>query len=154
MTVFGIFPDCGRMDHVLGTLRNAGFRSSDVSVLFSNKTVRSASAAAPESSGFEESAFGWLSGIGALSIPGSGPFIAAGPIMGLLGGIGLQGESMDLVPGLMSLGVPEYEARSCERRMRAGAVLVSVHCQSEEWERRARSVLEEHAAEDVSGGGD
>ncbi|HZU25627.1 MAG TPA: hypothetical protein VFA04_08900 [Bryobacteraceae bacterium] len=91
----------------------------------------------------------WLAGIGGLLIPGSAPLIAAGPILGMLGGVTLNGAIGGLRGALMALGVPEYEARRYEQRMRAGGVLVSVHCENQEWERRARSVLDHHDAEDI-----
>jgi hypothetical protein len=126
----------------MDTLRSAGFRNSDVSLLFG---------ALNDDSGAGD--LGWLGGIGAVSIPGSGPLIAAGPIMGLLGAVGMIHAPAGLAGILMtSYGVPEYEARRFERRMRANGVLLAVICENDGQERRARSILDHHDAEDVSRG--
>jgi hypothetical protein len=70
---------------------------------------------------------GLLAGIGALAIPGVGPFIAAGPIMGALAGLGVGGAVGGLVGALVGMGMPEYEAKRYEGRIKAGGVLLSVH---------------------------
>lgn len=143
IAVFGICPERRSADKALQTLRTAGFRNTDVSVVFSE-----ADSGDPAQS--EEGMLAWLAGIGALSVPGMGLFIAAGPVMGLLGGLGTQAPTSGLAGALIALGIPEYEARGYERRMRSGGVLISVLCDSEEWARRARSVLDQHDAEEIS----
>src|SRR5436305_13349553 len=65
---------------------------------------------------------GLLAGIGALAIPGLGPFIAAGPIMGTLAGLGVGGAVGGLVGALVGMGVPEYEAKRYEGRIKEGGV--------------------------------
>jgi hypothetical protein len=93
---------------------------------------------------------GWLAGIGALAIPGLGPLIAAGPIMGMLAGAGAAGVAGGIVGSLVGMGIPEYEAKRYEGRVKAGGILLSVHCDSSEWVSRAKKTLAETGAEDIS----
>jgi len=97
---------------------------------------------------------GWLAGIGALAIPGLGPFIAAGPIMGMLAGAGAAGVTGGIVGALVGMGIPEYEAKRYEGRVKEGGILLSVHCDSTEWVKRAKKTLEETGAEDISSAGE
>jgi hypothetical protein len=98
-------------------------------------------------------ALGWLVGIGALAIPGVGPFIAAGPIMAALAGVGAGAVTGGLVGALVGLGLPEYEAKRYEGRIKEGGILLSVHCDSSEWVKRAKEILERTGAFDVSSAG-
>jgi len=61
---------------------------------------------------------GLLAGIGALAIPGLGPFIAAGPIMGALAGGGASGAVGGLVGALVEMGMAEFEAKRYEGRVK------------------------------------
>ena len=99
-------------------------------------------------------AMGWLIGVGALAIPGLGPFIAAGPIMAALAGAGLGGAVGGLAGALIGMGIPEYEAKRYEGRVKDGGILLSVHCDSSEWVKRAKQVLEQTGAQDVSSSGE
>jgi hypothetical protein len=99
-------------------------------------------------------ALGWLAGIGALAIPGLGPFIAAGPIMGLLAGAGAGGAIGGVVGSLVGMGIPEYEAKRYEGRIKNGGILLSVHCDESDWVKRAKQILEETGAEDISSTGE
>ena len=69
---------------------------------------------------------GLLAGIGALAIPGLGPFIAAGPIMAALSGAAAGATAGGVVGGLVGLGIPEYEAKAYEDRIKKGGYLVAV----------------------------
>ena len=93
---------------------------------------------------------GLLAGIGALAIPGVGPFIAAGPIMGALAGLGVGGAVGGLVGALVGMGIPEYEAKRYEGRVKNGGVLLSVHCDTSEEITRAKNVLKQTGAEDIA----
>jgi len=97
---------------------------------------------------------GWLAGIGALAIPGLGPFIAAGPIMGALAGVGAGAVTGGLVGALVGLGLPEYEAKRFEGRVREGGILLSVHCDDHKWVKFAKQILERTGATDVSSAGE
>ena len=93
---------------------------------------------------------GLLAGIGALAIPGLGPFIAAGPIMATLAGIGSGGVIGGIVGALVGMGIPEYEAKRYEGRIKEGGILLSVHCDNSDWTKRAKDLLKQTGAEDVS----
>jgi len=97
---------------------------------------------------------GLLAGIGALAIPGVGPFIAAGPIMGALAGLGVGGAVGGLVGALVGMGIPEYEAKRYEGRVKEGGVLLSVHCDTSEEITRAKGILKGTGANDIASAGE
>ena len=99
-------------------------------------------------------ALGWLAGVGAIAIPGVGPFLAAGPIMAALAGAGVGGTAGGLVGALIGMGIPEYEAKRYVGRIRKGGILLSVHCDNSEWTSKAKDILERTGAEDVSSAGE
>lgn len=166
IAVFGIYPDQLTAEDGVDSLKDTGFRSTDISVLFPDNqgtkdfaherhTKAPEAAVAGGSSGAViGGALGWLAGIGALAIPGIGPFIAAGPIMGMLGGIGVGGAIGGVTGALVGLGIPEYEAKRYEGRIRRGAILLSVHCDDSGWAKRAKNILSQTGAEDVASTGE
>jgi hypothetical protein len=89
-----------------------------------------------------------------LAIPGLGPFIAAGPIMALLAGAGAGGAVGGLLGGLIGAGIPEYEAKRYEGRVKSGGILLSVHCDNSDWVKRAKEILEASGAEDIGSAGE
>src|SRR5205814_2224080 len=97
---------------------------------------------------------GWLAGIGALAIPGLGPFIAAGPIMAALAGAGVGGAVGGITGALIGMGIPEYEAKRYEGRVKSGGILLSVHSDDSEWTKRAKDILEQTGAQDISSTGE
>ena len=97
---------------------------------------------------------GLLAGLGALAIPGLGPFIAAGPIMGALAGAGTGGVVGGLIGALVGMGIPEYEAKRYEGLTKEGRILLSAHCYNSDWVKRAKSILELTGAEDISSTGE
>ena len=97
---------------------------------------------------------GWLAGLGALAIPGIGPFIAAGPILAALAGAGAVGVAGGIVGALVGFGIPEYEAKRFEGRVKHGGILLSVHCDDSHWVKRAEEVLKSTGAEDISATGE
>ena len=97
---------------------------------------------------------GWLTGIGALAIPGLGPFIAAGPIVAALAGVGVGGAIGGITGALIGLGIPEYEAKRYEGRIKEGGILLSVHCDDSNWIKRAKEILQRTGAQDVSSSGE
>ena len=97
---------------------------------------------------------GWLAGIGALAIPGLGPFIAAGPIMAALAGAGVGGAVGGLTGALIGMGIPEYEAKRYEGRVKDGGILLSVHSDDSQWTKRAKEILERTGAQDISSTGE
>jgi hypothetical protein len=97
---------------------------------------------------------GLLAGIGALAIPGVGPFIAAGPIMGALAGLGVGGAVGGLIGALVGMGIPEYEAKRYEGHIKEGGVLLSVHCDTPDQITRAKDLLKRTGAQDISSSGE
>ena len=162
ISIFGIYPNQSAVEEGVAHLRSAGFRSTDVSVLVpenlgSKDLGHEKHTKAPEgaatgaaSGAVVGGALGWLAGLGALAIPGVGPFIAAGPIIGMLAGIGAGGAAGGLLGALIGVGIPEYEAKRYEGRIRKGGILLSVHGDDSEWAERAEAILEQTGAEDIS----
>jgi hypothetical protein len=160
--VFGIFRSAEYAERGVDSLISAGFPSSDISVLLpdSNSTREFAhhkDTKAPEGTtagatagGIVGGTLGVLAGVGMLAIPGLGPFIAAGPIMAGLAGLGVGGAVGGLVGALVGMGIPEYEAKRFEGRVKAGGTLLSVHCNSSEGVSRAKDVLAASGAEDIA----
>ena len=164
--VFGIFQSTAATAEAIGRLREAGYRSTDISVLVPEnlgtkdfgheKATKAPEGAAAGGAGgaVVGGVLGWLVGIGALAIPGLGPFIAAGPIMAALAGVGGGSVVGGLVGGLVGWGMPEYEAKRYEGRVREGGVLLSVHCDNSEWVSRAEKILKDCGAQDISSAGE
>lgn len=160
--VFGIYSDPSNAEEGVGTLKAAGFRKTDISVLLPENEgtkdfAHEKNSKAPEgavtggaSGAVLGGALGWLAGCGVLAIPGVGPFIAAGPVIALLGGVGVGGAVGGLTGALLGAGIPEYEAKRYEGRMRKGGILLSVHCDDSDWVRRAEKILAETGAEDIA----
>jgi hypothetical protein len=160
--VFGIYDSQSDAERAVSALQSAGFRNTDISVLFADNEgtkdfAHDKGTKAPEgaTTGASTGAavggvLGWLTGIGALAIPGLGPFIAAGPIMAALAGIGVGGVMGGLAGALIGMGIPEYEAKRYEGRIKKGGILLSVHSDNSEWTDRAKKILEQTGAQDVS----
>src|SRR5689334_3457900 len=164
--VFGIYPSYDAVDRAVDALREAGFRNTDISVLFPENQgtkdfAHEKATKAPEGAttgagtgAVVGGALGWLAGIGALAIPGVGPFIAAGPIMGALAGVGVGGAVGGIAGALIGMGIPEYEAKRYEGRIKNGGILLSVHSDDSSWTKRAKQILEATGAQDVSSTGE
>src|SRR5262249_45940963 len=90
---------------------------------------------------------------GALAIPGLGPFIAAGPIMAALAGAGVGGAVGGVTGALVGLGIPEYEAKRYEGRIKKGSILLSVHSDNSDWTKRGKEICERTGAEDIGATG-
>jgi hypothetical protein len=160
--VFGMYSTRPQVEVAVDQLRAAGFRPTDISVLFpenvgtkefaheKNTKAPEGAAAGATSGAVLGGALGWLAGIGALAIPGLGPFIAAGPIMGLLGGVGVGATVGGIAGALVGLGIPEYEAKRYEGMIKGGGILLSVHSDDHEWTKRARVILEHTGADSIA----
>jgi hypothetical protein len=163
---FGIYKSRSSAESAIETLKYRGFRTEDISALLpenlGSKDIGTEKATkAPEgaAAGAGTGAviggtLGLLAGIGALAIPGVGPFIAAGPIVAALSGIGAGGVVGGLAGSLVGMGIPEYEAKRYEGRVTKGGILISVHCDNSDWTHRAKEVLEQTGAEEVSSTGE
>jgi hypothetical protein len=164
--VFGIYPSYTTVEMGVEGLKAGGFSNRDISVLLPQSTgnkdfAHEKGTKAPEGATAGAGtgvvlggAMGWLLGVGALAIPGLGPFIAAGPIMAALAGAGVGGAIGGITGALIGMGIPEYEARRYEGRVKNGGILLSVHCDSSESIRRAKQILERTGAQDVSSSGE
>jgi hypothetical protein len=147
---------------IVEELKAAGFSSNDISVLFPDKTgtkdfAHEHHTKAPEGAATGVGAgtvlggaLGWLVGIGALAIPGLGPFIAAGPIMAALSGAAAGAALGGITGALIGLGIPEYEAKRYEGKIREGHVLISVHTEDRHERARAKEIYERAGAEDIA----
>jgi hypothetical protein len=161
-SVLGIYTNRDAVERAADTLIKSGFRTSEISVLLpenlGEKAIGTEKATkAPEgaTTGATSGAvlgggLGLLVGIGALAIPGLGPFIAAGPIMAALAGMGVGGTVGGITGALVGLGIPEYEAKRYEGRMQKGGILLSVHCDTSDEIKRAKDLLKTTGAEDIS----
>ena len=161
-SVFCIVKSRGQAEQVVERLQGSGFPSSEISVLMpetegSHDIGRVKATKAPEGAttgaaagGVTGGVLGLLAGIGALAIPGLGPFIAAGPIMAALSGAAVGGTTGGLVGGLIGLGIPEVEAKLYEQKLRSGNYLIAVHARDNEEEKRAKEIYKNAAADDIT----
>src|ERR1700683_2210827 len=164
--VFGIYKTIMQAQRTVDDLLAAVFCNDDISVLLpdnqgSKDFAHEKNTKAPEGTtvgvttgGVIGGALGLLAGIGALAIPGVGPFIAAGPIMGALAGLGVGGAVGGVIGALVGLGMPEYEAKRYEGRVKAGGVLLSVHCNTSAEISSAKDLLKTTGAEDIASAGE
>lgn len=165
-SVFGIYKTRMAAEQGADALLAMGFSNSDVSVLMpdtqsTREFASEKNTKAPEgattgavSGGAIGGTLGLLAGIGALAIPGLGPFIAAGPIIGTLAGAGAGGAVGTLVGALVGMGIPEYEAKRYEGRVKDGGILLSVHCDTSEEIDRAKDTLKRTGADDIASAGE
>jgi hypothetical protein len=163
---FGIYKDRATAETAVDRLLAEGFSNQDVSVLMSDNSgskdfATEKNTKAPEGTttgvgvgGVVGGTLGLLAGIGALAIPGVGPLIAAGPIMAGLAGLGIGGAVGGLVGALVGMGIPEYEAKRYEGRVKDGGILLSVHCNTSEEISKAKDILKETGAEDIASSGE
>jgi hypothetical protein len=164
--VFGIYSSVSGAEGAVANMKDAGFRNADISVLFPENVgtkdlafvkgtkAPEGTATGAASGGVIGGALGWLLGIGALAIPGLGPFIAAGPIMAALAGVGIGGALGGLTGALVGMGIPEYEAKRYEGLVKDGGVLVSVHADDSKWTKLAKEILERTGASNISSTGE
>jgi hypothetical protein len=164
--VFGLCSGPAAAENVVTALVKAGFSNNSISVLLAdNQSTKDFAhekhTKAPEGTttgvatgGVLGGTLGLLAGIGALAIPGVGPFIAAGPIMGTLAGLGVGGAVGGLIGALVGLGIPEYEAKRYEGRLKDGGVLLSVHCDTADQITRAKAILTANGVVDIASTGE
>ena len=164
--VFGIYHSATQAEQAVNRLLAAGYTNDAISVLLpDNKSTKDfaheKNTKAPEGTttgvttgGVIGGTLGLLPGIGALAILGLGHFIAAGPIMGALAGLGVGGAVGGLIGALVGMGIPEFEAKRYEGRIKEGGVLLSVHCDTSEQIKRAKDLLRETGAQDIASTGE
>jgi hypothetical protein len=152
--VFGIYKSAEDAERAVNTLIGAGFASSTISVLLPDSRSTREFAHEKDTKAPEGATAGVTAGIGALAIPGVGPLIAAGPIMAGLAGLGVGGAVGGLVGALIGMGIPEYEAKRYEGRVKDGGTLLSVHCDTSEQISRAKDLLRGTGATDIASTGE
>jgi hypothetical protein len=147
---------------IVDGLKSAGFSNGEISVLLPDKsgtrdfaheqnTKLPEGAAAGGAAGMGAGAIlGWLAGIGTLAIPGVGPFIAAGPIMAALGGAAVGGAAGGIIGALVGMGIPEYEAKLYDGKIRSGNALISVHAENSNQVKTAKEIYKRAGAEDIN----
>jgi hypothetical protein len=160
-SVFCIATSREQADRIVNQLKSANFSNNDISVLFPDKDstrdfAHEKNTKAPEGAaagagtgGVIGGALGWVAGIGLLTIPGVGPFVAAGPIMAALGGAAIGAAAGGIAGGLIGMGIPELEAKRYEGKVKAGNLLISVHTESSEEISRAKEIFKNAGAEDI-----
>jgi hypothetical protein len=165
--VFGIYSTRVATENAIDSLVRAGFPVSDISVLLpeslggpkdmgTEKATKSpeGTAIGVTTGGIIGGTLGLLAGVGLLAIPGLGPFIAAGPIMAGLAGLGVGGTVGGVTGALIGMGIPEFEAKRYEGRLQKGGILLSVHCATADEIKRAKEVMKLAGGEDVSSTGE
>jgi hypothetical protein len=164
--VFGLYPSLISVEIGVNELKSDGFNNTDISVLFPESAgtrdfAHEKNTKAPEGATTGAgtgvilgSALGWLIGIGALAVPGVGPFIAAGPVMTALAGAGVGGTVGGIAGALIGMGIPEYEAKRYEGQVKNGGILLSVHSDNSESTKRAKEILKRTGAQDIAATGE
>ena len=164
--VFGIYTTRRSVENAIDALKIDGFRNTDISVLlpenegtkdFAHEKQTKAPEGAATGAGTGAvvgGALGWLAGIGALAIPGVGPFVAAGPIAAALSGAAVGGAVGGIAGSLIGMGIPEYEAKRYEGKVKQGGILLSVHTDNSEEVKLAKQIFEEAQAQDISTAGE
>ena len=165
-SVFCLARDESQACQIIENLKATGFSNNDISVLLpdTNSTREFAytkGTKAPEGAatgvstgGVVGGILGWLVGIGALAIPGLGPFVAAGPLMAALSGAAVGGVAGGLIGTLVGMGIPEYEAKRYESRLREGRLLLAVHSENSDQTKSAKQIFEQAGAEDIATSGE
>ena len=165
-TVFAILDNQPQAEQVVERLKGVGFYPNDISMLWADtsgnkdlaiehETKMPEGTAAGGTAGFViGGALGWLVGLGTLAIPGLGPFIAAGPLMAALSGAAVGAAAGGIVGGLVGMGMPEFEARRYESKIKEGGILISVHTEDSGGVERAKKVLMETRALHISTAGE
>ena len=150
--VYCIAQNRAQAETIVDGLRNAGFSSSEISVLMPDKSGTRDFAHEQNTKLPEGAATGGVAGMGlgaVLAIPGVGPFIAAGPIMAALGGAAVGGAAGGIIGALVGMGIPEYEAKLYEGKIRGGNALISVHTDNSDQVKSAKEIYKRAGAEDI-----
>lgn len=153
-------------ENIVGRLKSSGFSTNDISVLLPDQEgtrdfAHEKNTKAPEGTatgagagGVVGGTLGLLAGIGLLAVPGVGPFLAAGPIMAALSGAAVGAAVGGVAGGLIGLGIPEYEAKRYEGKVKAGNILISVHADRADQVNLVKKVFEDAGAQDISSTGE
>ncbi len=161
-SVFCIAKSHSAAEQIVERLQDSGFAASEISVLLPDTEGKHdighvKATKAPEGAttgaaagGATGGVLGLLAGIGALAIPGIGPFIAAGPIMAALSGAAIGATTGGIVGGLIGMGIPEIEAKRYEEKLKSGNFLIAVHTHDGDETDRAKDIFTNAGAEDIT----
>jgi hypothetical protein len=161
-SAMGIYEDRSTVSDAIEVLRKAGFRTTDMSVLSSDNQGSKDFAHKKRTKALEGAATGaaagaavgavlaWLVSLQTVAITGVASLVAAGPVLAVLAGAGIGGTLGWIVGFVAGMRVPEYVAKRYAGRVRRGRILLSVHCDSQEWGNRARRTLRDTGARDIS----
>ncbi|HYV99448.1 MAG TPA: hypothetical protein VE967_18465 [Gemmatimonadaceae bacterium] len=159
---FGIYSTTDQLRAGVSALESAGFRTTDISVLYPESLGTKELATEKHSKAPEGATAGavtgavvggglaWLAAAGTIAIPGIGPLLVAGPLVAALAGAGAGGAAGGLIGALAGMGIPEFEAKRYAGRLKDGGILMSVHCDDSDWADKAKDVLEATGAVDVA----
>ena len=160
-SVTGIVHTQIEAENLVRLVKANGFTDDRISVLFPDKDgtkdfAHENSTKAPEGAvagagagGALGGTLGLLAGIGALAIPGMGPLIAAGPIMAALSGAAVGAGVGGIGGALVGMGLPEYEAKMYEGKIRDGNILIAVSCVDGEEAKLAERLFRDIKASDI-----
>src|SRR6478609_9672112 len=163
---FGIYKTQVGAEQAVDALKTAGFRNTDISALLpenqgtkdfaheKNTKAPEGAATGAGAGGVMGGALGWLAGIGALAIPGVGPFVAAGPIVAMLSGAAVGATMGGITGALIGMGIPEYEAKRYEGKLKEGKILISVHSENSQETDRAEAIFKTAGAQDIATSGE
>lgn len=152
----------GKAELIVDQVEHAGFPRSDVSVLLPSKSgtkdfAHEQNTKAPEGAvagvgagGVVGGTLGLLAGIGALAIPGVGPFIAAGPLLAALSGAAAGATVGGIAGALVGMGIPETEAKRYEGKIKGGNILIAVHTNSRDEQKRVEAIFKNNDAYDIA----
>jgi hypothetical protein len=161
-TVIGILETETQADRAVAALQAAGFSGNDLSVLLPDRRgtrdfAHEHNTKAPEGAvagvaggGLLGGTIGLLAGIGAIAIPGLGAFIAAGPLLATLSGAAAGAALGGVTGALVGMGIPEIEAKRYEGKLRGGNILIAVHVDNRDEQKRAEEILKRENAHDIS----
>ena len=151
-------------ENIVLALKTAGFGNNDISALLPDRRgtrdfAHEHNTKAPEGAATGGlaglgvgAAVGWLAGIGTLAIPGVGALIAAGPIMAALSGAAVGTAAGGLIGALVGMGIPEFEAKRYDAKVREGNILISVHTDDSKQRDVAKEIFKRYDADDISTG--
>ena len=160
-SVFCITKSRAQAERIVESLKDAKFSNRDISVLFSDKDstqdfAQEKHTKAPEGAlagastgGVVGGTLGWIAGVGALAIPGVGPFIAAGPLVAAISGAAIGATLGGITGGLIGLGISENDAKRFEGKIKKGSILLSVHADDAAEIQRAKTIFTGAHAEDI-----
>jgi len=161
-SVIGIVDAQANAERIVDEVQRVGVLPGEISVLMPDKTgtrdfAHEHHTKAPEGAvagagagGLVGGTIGLLAGIGALAIPGVGPFIAAGPLLAALSGAAAGATVGGIAGALIGLGIPELEAKTYEGKLKSGNILVAVHVESDDVAKRVKAIYQEQKAHDIS----